>query len=159
MQDVRLSASAVAVLRFRIKGYRMPATERQLAANRELAATGIMEPVPGSDSEYRFTADGMKHREEILEREADRIERERYEPPDADGLSEAARDLLCTCVHGDRPEGDESNRPAYRELVKARIMMPMGSFSKGDECVFKWTYWGWRMRFELAGVHCAARKA
>ena len=137
MQEVRLSASAVAVLRFRIKGYRMPVTEHQMAAYREQPDAGIMEPVPGSDSDDRFTADGMKHREEILEREADRIERERYEPPDADGLSEAARDLLYTCALGDCPEGDETNRPAYRELVKARIMMPVGTFTKGDECVFR----------------------
>ena len=38
-------------------------------------------------------------------------------------------------------------------------MIPVGSFTKGDECVFKLTYWGWRMRFELAGIDCAARKA
>jgi hypothetical protein len=47
------------------------------------------------------------------------------------------------------PEGDETNRPAYRELVEARIMMPMGSFTKGDEYVFRFTYWGYKLRFEL----------
>jgi hypothetical protein len=47
--------------------------------------------------------------------------------------------LLRTCVAGNCPEGHESNRLAYRELVKARIMVPMGSFTKGDECVFRFT--------------------
>ena len=41
-----LSESAVAVLRFRVKGYRMKVTDRSLEAFRELAAAGIMEPVP-----------------------------------------------------------------------------------------------------------------
>ena len=82
----------------------------------------------------------------------ERIERERYEPPDASGLSEAARDLLRTCVAVGCPGGDAANRPAYRELVAARIMMPLGSFSKGDECLFRFTYWGYRLRFKLAGM-------
>ncbi len=44
-----LSESAVAVLRFRVKGYRMKVTDRSLETFRELAAAGIMEPVPGAD--------------------------------------------------------------------------------------------------------------
>ena len=81
LQTIALSETAVAVLRFEIKGWRAKNREGRLPAYRELAAAGIMEPVPGSELEYRFTAGGMKHREAILEREADRIERERYEPP------------------------------------------------------------------------------
>jgi hypothetical protein len=152
MQTIALSETAVAVLRFEIKGWRAKNKESRLPAYRELAAAGIMELVPGSDREYRFTEEGMEHREAILEREADRIERERYEPPDASHLSEAARELLHTCIAGHYPDGDETNRPAYRELVKARIMIPMGSFSKGDECVFRFSYWGFKRRFELAGM-------
>jgi len=60
-QTFALSESAVAVLRFRVKGYRMKVTDRSLEAFRELAA-GIMEPVPGADgnpeADYRFTEDG-----------------------------------------------------------------------------------------------------
>ena len=125
---------------------------RRLPAYRELAAAGIMETVPGSEEEYRFTREGLEHGAAILEREAERIERERYEPPDASDLSEAARELLRTCIAGGCPEGDAANRRAYRELVAARIMMPLGSFSKADECVFRFTYWGHRLRFELAGM-------
>ena len=77
LPDVALSPDAVAVLRFEIKGYRSKAQEKRLLAYRELATAGIMEPVPGKESEYRFTEEGMKHREAILEREAERIERER----------------------------------------------------------------------------------
>jgi hypothetical protein len=44
-----LSESAVAVLRFRVKGYRMNVTDRSLEAFRGLGAAGIMEPVPGAD--------------------------------------------------------------------------------------------------------------
>jgi hypothetical protein len=159
MQTVTLSADAVAVLRFEIKGWRAKNKESRLQAYRELSAAGIMELVPGSDSQYRFTEEGMEHREAILEREADRIERERYKPPDANNLSEPARELLRACIKDGFPEGDESNRPAYRELVKARIMIPMGAFSLGDECVFRFTYWGYKMRFELAEMDCAKENA
>src|SRR5262249_16389123 len=78
--------------------------------------------------------------------------RERYVPPDVSRLSEAARELLRICIAGGCPEGNEANRPAYRELVAARIMMPMGSFSKGDECGFRFTYWGHKLRFQLPAI-------
>jgi tRNA A-37 threonylcarbamoyl transferase component Bud32 len=51
MQTVKLSENAVAVLRFCVKGYRMPATDRRLDACRALVDARIMEPVPGSGSE------------------------------------------------------------------------------------------------------------
>jgi hypothetical protein len=124
--QVALSPDAVAVLRFEIKGYRSKVPGSRLPAYRELAAAGIMEPVPGSDTDYRFTEDGMKHREEILEREAERIERDRYEPPD-DNLSEAARERLRLHLAGDRKVTDE-NRQAYCEPVAARVMIPLHSF-------------------------------
>ena len=81
MQTIALSEFAVAVLRFEIKGWRMKNRAGRLSAYRELTAAGIMEPVPGSQMEYRFTA---RHgaRDAILVSEADRIERERFEPPD-----------------------------------------------------------------------------
>jgi hypothetical protein len=44
---VALSWDAVVVLRFEIKGWRAKNKESRLPANRELAAAGIMEPVPG----------------------------------------------------------------------------------------------------------------
>jgi hypothetical protein len=148
MPTFALSSAAVAVLRFRIKGWKMPVRDRDRDTFRELVEAGIMMP-DGQD--YKFTEDGWVRREEILRDEYERIERERYEPPDASHLSEEAKELLRICVAGDFPDGDETNRPAYRELVKARIMIPMGSFSKGDECVFRFTYWGYKLRFEILG--------
>ncbi len=139
--QIALSPDAVAVLRFEIKGYRSKVPGSRLPAYRELAAAGIMEPVPGSDTDYRFTEDGMKHREEILDREAERIERDRHEPPDAN-LSEAARERLRLHLAGDRKVTDE-NRPAYRELVAARIMIPAHSFVGGREAAYRLTYWGY----------------
>src|ERR1700722_8696459 len=98
MQRVKLSAEAVAVLRFEIKGWKAKDPGRRLPAYRELAEAGIMEPV--SELEYRFTDEGMKHREAILEREAERIERERYAPPDAN-ISGMARERLRRHLTGD----------------------------------------------------------
>jgi hypothetical protein len=144
-ETIKLSEAAVAALRFRVKGWRFPIRNRD--AFRELVAAGIVEP-DGED--YRFTEEGGARRHELLAEAEERIERERYDPPDASGLSEVAMELLRTCIAGPIPDGDETNRPAFRELVEARIMIPMGSFTKGDECVFRWTYWGWKLRYELA---------
>src|SRR5947209_7700665 len=127
MQAVKLSESAVAVLRFRIKGYRMPVRDRDRAAYQELVEAGIMEPVPGPVTDFRFTTSSMEHRDAILERETERIERERYAPPDGD-LSEAARALLRRLVSGERVEVNEATRPAYRELAAARVMIPVHTF-------------------------------
>jgi len=151
MQTVTLSENAVAVLRFEIKGWRPKNKESRLPAYRELAAAGVMEPVPGSEWEYRFTEDGLRQREELLAEAQDRIERERYEPPDAGDLSETASALLRRIVCGDRVEITRRNRPAFRELAAARIMILGHSFAKGDESVYKFTYWGYKRRFELAG--------
>jgi len=151
MQTITLSEKAVAALRFRVKQWPMKVRQSDLPAYQELVDAGIMVPV-GED--FRFTEDGWARRDELLREAEERIERERYEPPDASDLSEAARELLRTCIAGNCPDGDESNRPAYRELVKARIMIPMGSFTKGDECVFRFTYWGWERRFEI--LHSAS---
>jgi hypothetical protein len=148
-----LSPEAVAVLRFEIKGYRSKTPGRRLVAYRELAAAGIMEPMPGSDAEYRFTEYGTRNREAILEREAERIERERLAPPDGE-LSEAARERLRRYLAGDRAV-TEANRPAYRELVAARVMMPVHTFVGGREAEYRLTYWGNERRFELAGMACA----
>jgi hypothetical protein len=93
MQTVTLSEAAVTVLRFEIRGWKAKRKGARLAAYRELAAAGIMEPVPGTEEDYRFTDEGYARREEILREEEDRIERQRYEPPGAN-LSEAAKALL-----------------------------------------------------------------
>jgi hypothetical protein len=143
-----LSDAAVALLRFEVKGWRPKDRVRRLAAYRELAEAGIMEPDGNGD--YRFTARGFEHREAILERETERIERERYEPPDGD-LSDAARERLRHHLAGDDTV-TEDNRPAYRELVAARVMIPVHTFVGGREAEYRFTYWGWRLRFELAGV-------
>ncbi len=64
----------------------MKVTDRSREAFRELAAAGIMEPVPGADGnpevDYQFTEDGWARRQELLSEPDERIERERFEPPD-----------------------------------------------------------------------------
>ncbi len=150
MRAFTLSESAVALLRFEIKGYRIKTKNlSRLEAYHELVAAGIMEPVPAREDEFRFTEAGMTDREVIALRETERIELGRHEPPDTSNLSVAAKDLLRTCIEGGCPDGDELNRPAYRELVKARIVIPVDSFTKSDECVFRFTPLGWRNRFEI----------
>jgi hypothetical protein len=150
MPTATLSEMAVAVLRLHVEGERMPANQRNLPAYQELAQAGIMEPVPGSGRVYRLTADGRKHRDSIVERETERIERERFAPPDASHLSGAARELLRRLIAG-RVEVTPENRPAFRELAAARIVVLGHSFRDGRESVYHWTYWGWHRRFELLG--------
>lgn len=148
MQTVALSASAIAALRFRVKGWRFPIRDRDRDAFRELVDAGVMEP-DGED--YRFTEDGWARRLALLSEAEERIERERFEPPDVSHLSESARGLLRRRLAGDR-EVTDANRPLYRELAAARIMMPVHSFVGGSEADFHFTYWGWKRRFDFAGL-------
>jgi hypothetical protein len=147
--ELALSEHAVAMLRFEIKGWRAKNKESRLPAYRELAAAGVMEPVRGSDSEYRFTQEGLRRREELLTEAQDRIERERYEPPDASKLSDAARVLLRRIVSGERVEITNENRVAFRELAAARTIVLRHTFARGDESGYRFTYWGWKQRFEI----------
>ena len=72
--------------------------------------------------------------------EKERIERERYESPDAIGLSVSARDLLRRIISG-RVEITPDNRPAFRELAAARIIILGHSFAGGRGSIYRWTYW------------------
>ena len=156
LQTTGLSEAAIAVLRFEIKGWRAKDNTKRLPAYRELATAGIMEPVPGSETESRFTKEGFPQREQILRTEWERIERERFAPPDTD-ISDAARELLRRLAAGARVEVTPSKSAAYRELAKARIMYPLQTFVGGIS--YRFTYWGWQQRFKLAGIHRPAEKA
>jgi hypothetical protein len=151
MQAVTLSEMAVAVLRLHVEVERMPANERNLPAYQELVKAGIMEPVPGLERVCRLTANGRTHRDSIVERETERIERERFDPPDASNLSGAARELLRQLI-ADRVEVTPENRFAFRELAAARIIILGNSFAGGCESTYNWTYWGHRQRFDMLTV-------
>jgi len=155
MQTTDLSANAVAKLRFRVKGWRFPIRDRDLPAYQELVEAGIMEP-DGED--FRFNEEGWTRREELLREAEERIERERFKPPDAGSLSEAARVLLRRHLAGE-DRVTESNRATYRELAAARVMMPLSGFATGPEARYVFTYWGWHMRFELGRMARGEEKA
>jgi hypothetical protein len=144
---IALSASAVGVLRFEIKGYQSRVKGSRLSAYQELAAAGIMEPVPGLDSEFRFTEDGWARREELLSAAEAHLRSLEPRLPDRIDLSDVARDVLARYLAGDEHVTD-ATRPAFRELAKAGIMRSVGTFAKGDDCVFRFTRQGWERRFE-----------
>jgi len=145
MQTSALSASALAVLRFRAKKWRIKVNERSLAAFHELAAAGIM--VPDGD-DFRFTEDGWARRDELIS--AAEAHLHSLEPclPDRIDLSRAARTTLARYLAGNR-EVTDANRPAYRELARAGIMMSVGTFTKGDDCIFRFNRQGWERRHEF----------
>lgn len=154
MRTIALSESAVATLRFHIKGWKTRVKDQDLPAYRELVDAGIMEP---DGERFRFTEDGWARREEILRAEEDRIERERFAPPDVSRLSVAAMDLLRRIASGERVEVTGVNRPLFRELAAARIVVLGHSFIRGAESHYRFTYWGWHRRFEiLAGAKATA---
>ncbi len=62
-------------------------------------------------------------------------------------LSASALALLRRRANGEEVDVTDATRPAYRELVEAGVMMPMGSFTK--ESAFWFTEEGWNRRFEL----------
>ncbi len=144
MEDtLQLSPSALLVLRFRANKW--PIKHPRPDAYRELVAAGIM--VPDGEN-FKFTEDGWTRREEYIAAAEEHTERERFEPPDGRNLSPAARELLRQITAG-RVEVTPENRPAFRELMAARIIMLGHSFAKGDESMYRWTYWGHKLRFEL----------
>ena len=145
LQTVTLSKSALAVLRLRAKGLRLPVTDRRLEAYRELADTGIMEP-DGED--FRFTEDGWAQREELISAAEAHLRSLEPRLPERIELSRAARRTLVRHLAGDK-EVTDANRDAYRELARAGIMESVGTFIKGDDCVFQLTHQGWERRHEF----------
>ncbi len=86
MQTSALSETAVAVLRFRVRGWRFPVRERDRDAFRELVEAGIMEP-DGED--FRFTEGGWARRDELLA--AAEAHLRSLEPPSRSGSSSQER--------------------------------------------------------------------
>ena len=118
MQTVTLSGFAVATLRFRVRGYRMK--NRQPEAYRELVAAGIMEPDGDTFSLHRgwlVAAARTAQRGGGADR-ARTVCAARREWPFGVGQGVAAADRL-----GWRVEVTSENRPAFRELAAARIVI------------------------------------
>jgi hypothetical protein len=145
MQAIALSKNAVAVLRLRVGGVRLPVTDLRLEAYRELAVAGIMQ-ADGDD--FRFTQDGWVQREELLSAAEAYLRSNEKNLPARIDLSRAARKTLAGHLAGDR-EVTDANREAYRELAGVGIMVSVGTFAKGDDCVFQLTHQGWERRHEF----------
>ncbi len=92
-------------------------------------------------------ASSAARRQELRSEAEERIERERFESPDASNLSEAAIELLRRRLAGDH-EVTDANRPLYCELVAARIMYPVSTWVGGPESLFRFTRAGWERRQE-----------
>jgi hypothetical protein len=152
MQAVTLSENAVAVLRLRVKGLKLPVNETRLKAYRELAAAGIMAPVSGNDgapeADYGFTEDGWVRREAILDAAEAHLRSLEPRLPERIELSRAARKTVARHLAGDRNVTDV-NREAYRELARAGIMYPVSTFAGGPESLFRFTSRGWERRHEF----------
>jgi hypothetical protein len=147
-----LSEAAVALLRFRVMGRRFQIREPDHAAYQELINARIME---SDGDDYKFTDEGWARREEILREEEERIECERFDPPDGDNLSQAARELVSRRLAGDDRVTAE-NLEAYRELAAARIMYPVSTWAGGPESVFRFTPAGWERRDEWVNERAVA---
>jgi hypothetical protein len=145
MQTIALSETAVAVLRFRVKGWRFPVRERDRDAYDELVEAGIMEP-DGKD--FRFTEAGWALRDKLIAAAEAHLRSLEPRLPDRLELSRAARRTLARHLAGDR-EVTDANRGDYRELARAGIMESVGTFTEGDDCVFQLTRQGWERRDEF----------
>jgi hypothetical protein len=145
MQTVMLSEAALALLRFRAKKWPVKINERRLIAYQELVAAGIM-VLDGED--FQFTEDGWARREEYIAAAETHIRSLEPRLPERIELSRAARKTLVRYLSGDK-EVTDTNREAYRELARAGIMVPVGTFTKGDDCVFQITWQGWERRHEF----------
>jgi hypothetical protein len=147
-ETIALTESAVAVLRFRLKGLRMPVTDSRRPAFEELAAAGLLGP---QGEGYRIL--DRPTAAEVLREQEDRIERDRYDPPPVDlALSSETASLLSRLAVRERLAVTDENRHLFRELQSARIVMLGSSFATGPESVCRFTYWGWHRRHELTGM-------
>ena len=63
-------------------------------------------------------------------------------------LSDVAIHLLRERAASDQHDVTPDNLEAYRELVAAGIMIPISTFSKGPESLFRFTEEGWKRREE-----------
>ena len=144
MKTLTLSESAVALLRFRVKGWPIEFRESDLPAFQELVDAGILEP---NGRDFGFTEQGWSQRNELLAEAENHIERRRFDPPDGSKLSKAARELVRRRLAGDDRVTPE-NIEAYRELSAARIMYPVSTWAGGPESVFRFTLAGWERRDE-----------
>ena len=111
MQTIALSKCALAVLRLRAKGLRLPVTDPRLEAYRELADAGIMEP---NGEDFRFTEDGWAQREELIGAAEAHLRSLEPRLPERIELSRTARRTLARYLAGDK-EVTDANRDAYRE--------------------------------------------
>jgi hypothetical protein len=66
-------------------------------------------------------------------------------------LSEAALALLRYRLTTKDNRVNDSNREAYRELVRAGIMFAVSGFASGPEASFRFTDEGWTRRREFIG--------
>ena len=144
MPTITLSENAVAVFRLRVEGLRLPVTERRLPAFHELVNAGIMVP---DREDSRFTEDGWARREELIRAAEAHIRSLEPRLPERIEISKAVRKTLARYLVGDR-EVTDAIREAYRELARAGIMVSVGTFIKGDDCVFQFTLQGWERRHE-----------
>jgi hypothetical protein len=144
MKTVTLSESAIALLRFRVKGLPIEFRESDRPGSQELVDAGILMP-DGKD--FAFTEEGWLQRDGLLAEAEDLIDRGRFDPPDGNDLSEAAKELLRRRLAGDDRVTSE-NLEAYRELSAARIMYPVSTWAGGPESVFRFTPAGWERREE-----------
>ena len=104
-----------------------------------------MEP-DGED--FRFTEDGWARREELITAAEAHVRSLEPRLPERIDLSKAARRTLARHLEGDK-EVTDANRDAYRELTRVGIMESVGTFTKGDDCVFQLTHQGWERRHEF----------
>lgn len=152
MQTLALSEDAVAVLRFRVNGHRLPVTEQRLPAYYELVDAGIMVLVPSSEgnpeADFRFTEASHAHREQILDAAEAHLRSIEPRLQDRIDLSKAARKTLTRHLAGDKKVTD-ANLDSYRELARAGIMIPVSTFIGGPEALFRFTWQGWERRHEF----------
>lgn len=67
-------------------------------------------------------------------------------------LSDDAVALLRRRLEGEPAEVTDDTREAYRELARAGIMIPLHSFTRGDEALYRFTEEGWERRFEFTSA-------
>ncbi len=139
--DIRLSETAITVLRFELRGWAAKDPARRQDAYRELADAGLMEPVSPNSSSYRLCPSALHALPAILAQQEKLLRDERRPAPGLDSLSLPALRLYERFLN-DSPHGWLVEEPSCVELVTQGVLFEAHPFNDDSRVASRLSYSG-----------------
>lgn len=126
-EHIRLSETAIAVLRFELRGWKAKDPSRRVEAYRELAEAGLMEVVQGGPMTFRFRSVAVPYLSAILAQEEARELGERQPTPDLESLSLPELRLFARLQDGEDVAAIQDGC-AVQDLVRTGVLIARNPF-------------------------------